>query len=397
LTQTITGLEVFVNNDSQVQSLAQGRVALLCHSASVDRNFTLSLIHLKKILGQRLIKIFGPQHGFVTDVQDNMIETGDYIHPYFKIPVHSLYGETRIPTDQMLKDIDTLIVDLQDIGTRVYTYITTLALTMEACAKKGIRVIVFDRPNPIGGEWIEGNILEPEWRSFVGHHPIPMRHGMTMGEIGLLQKKLYTPDSDYHVVTMKNWKRSFFWDETGLPWVNPSPNLATMDSAYTFPGTVLFEGTNISEGRGTTRSLEILGAPGIEPFALLDSIETELKEWDFQGVTLRAANFFPMFQKHAQTACGGFQIHVTNPKQFASWRFGLFMLKTFYKQTEFKFKWNDMPYEYQFKNLAIDYINGSQKIRQWVEDNGDLEQLNQIVSIKENQFKDLREDCLLYK
>ena len=392
---TKCGLDVFIN-DQKHQEKIKGAVGYLCHSASVTENLTIGVTELKKIFGDRLIKLFGPQHGFVSDVQDNMIETSDYIHPFFKIKVHSLYGKTRVPTQEMLEGLDTLIVDLQDVGTRVYTYITTLALCMEACEKAGVKVVVFDRPNPVGGEIIEGSLLEEKWRSFVGHHPIPMRHALTMAEVGLLTKKLFTPNCEYDFVPMENWNRSMNWEDTHRIWVNPSPNLPTPNSALVFCGSVLFEGTNISEGRGTTRSLEVMGAPGIDPYQYEKEIQDIFKLFQIEGVIIRPLVFQPTFQKHAGTPCGGFHLHVTDSSKFKSWRAGQVLLQWFYHHKEFTFQWNDQPYEYQFENLAIDFINGNSQLREWVENNGNLDELIEIETLDFEDYKKLKNEIHIY-
>ena len=391
-----SGLEVLLE-DKALQKKMSGRLGFLGHSCAVTDHLDLGLEALLKTFGKKLVKAFGPQHGFVTDVQDNMIESKDYIHPYFNIPIHSLYGETRFPTDEMLEGIDTLIVDLQDVGTRVYTYITTLALVMERCEAKNIKVVVLDRPNPVGGEIIEGPVLQDQWRSFVGHHPIPQRHGLTMGEVAKLQQKLFTPNCELEIIQMENWKRSYFWKDLNRHWINPSPNLPTMESAITFCGTVLYEGTNISEGRGTTRSLEVLGAPGIEPFSFRDRLLDKLKETDLSGFTIRPLQFHPMFQKHSDKTCGGIHIHPTQPEIFKSWRLGAFLLKCFYEEEAFQFKWNDHPYEYETSSLAINYINGSEDLKNWVENSGSYDDLIKIDQQGHSEYKNLREDILIYR
>lgn len=389
------GIEKLLS-EKRSQDLLKGNVALLCHSASVNHELKHSLELLKNLLGPRLTKVFGPQHGFVCDVQDNMIETQDFIHPYFNVPVYSLYGETRRPTDEMLHDIDTVVIDLQDVGTRVYTYITTMSYLMEACTAKGIRVVVLDRPNPVGGELIEGPVLNNEWRSFVGHHPIPQRHALTMGEIARLQQKLNCPDCDLYIVSLEAWDRSYFWHDLERSWVNPSPNLPTQESAYVFCGSVLFEGTNISEGRGTTRSLEVLGAPGIEPFAFCEQLAKKSQDWELEGFVARPHYFMPMFQKHAGLPCGGVHIQPNQAEHFLSWRLGALTLQEFYHQEDFKFCWNDKPYEYENKGLAIDYINGGEDVKKWVEKAGSLEELIEIEQVNLDAYLDLRDDCLLY-
>lgn len=393
--QVITGLEQFVNCHS-LQKKIKGNVAYLCHGASVDKNLILGVFHLQKILGKRLVKIMGPQHGFVTDVQDNMVETKDFIHPFFKIPVLSLYSETRVPTNEMLDGVDTVVVDLQDVGTRVYTYISTMSLLMEKCGKLDINVVIFDRPNPVGGEIVEGNLLEEEFTSFVGRHPIPMRHGMTMGEMALYAKKFQEADCNLTVIQMKNWHRATFFDQTDLTWVPPSPNLPTIDSAFTFVGTVLFEGTNISEGRGTTRSLEIVGHSGIEPFSFHKKISEELCDLKLEGFTLRPIMFMPTFQKLKDTPCGGFHIHVTDKNSFRPWRLGQFLCRKFIEELPQDFKWKEPPYEYEFKKLPIDLINGTDKIRKWVESSDTFEKLLEIETKNLFNYMEKRDNCLLY-
>ncbi len=330
--KVLTGLERILN-DKNLQTQFKGKIGYLCHSASVTHELEHGLIALKKVFGERLIKVFGPQHGFVTDVQDNMVESNHYVHPFFKIPVYSLYSETRIPTDEMLEGLDHILVDLQDVGTRIYTYIYTMTLLMEACQKKGIEVVILDRPNPINGETLEGNILDPHYSSFVGRHPLPVRHALTMGEVALMHKKFWGgKDCNLRVIEMKGWERWMSFEDTHLPWVLPSPNLATIEAAYTFVGTVLYEGTNISEGRGTTRSLEIFGHPKIEAFSFHEKLKPILKREELKGFVLRPLVFLPTFQKHMGKPCGGFQIHVTDRKTFEPWRLCQFLLREMYKE-----------------------------------------------------------------
>jgi len=390
-----SGLEELVTHRS-LQDKIKGNVAYLCHSASIDRHFTLGVYHLQKIFGPRLVKIFGPQHGFVTDVQDNMIETQDFIHPYFKIPILSLYGKTRIPTPEMLKGVDTLVIDLQDVGTRVYTYINTMTLAMEACGKQGIKVVVLDRPNPVGGNIIEGNLLEKDFTSFVGRHPIPQRHALTMGEMAIFAKKFQGSDCELEVVMMKDWTRKMFFKDTGLPWVLPSPNLPTMEGALTFVGTVLFEGTNISEGRGTTRSLEIVGHPKIEAFGFYEKFQKIIKENELRGFELRPLMFMPTFQKHAGKACGGFQIHPTHYEEFRPWTLCQLLCQFFYHELGTDFAWKTDPYEYEFNKLAIDLINGTDEVRYWVEQKEDLNALHQVENLNRECYLSKRSDCLIY-
>lgn len=390
-----SGLEELVTHKN-LQNKVKGNLAYLCHSASIDKNFVLGVYHLQKIFGPRLVKIFGPQHGFVTDVQDNMIESKDFIHPYFKIPVLSLYSTTRIPTAEMLKGVDTLIIDLQDVGTRVYTYINTMTLAMEACGKLDIKVIVLDRPNPVGGNIIEGNLLETGFTSFVGRHPIPQRHSLTIGEMAIYAQKFHNSQCELEIIPMKGWTREMFFKDTGLPWVLPSPNLPTMEGALTFVGTVLFEGTNISEGRGTTRSLEILGHPKIEPFGFYEKIKKVIHQNELKGFEIRPLMFQPTFQKHKGTTCGGFQIHPTNYLEFRPWTLCQLLCQMFYHELGADFAWKTEAYEYEFNKLAIDLINGTDQVRLWVEQSGNLTELRQIEKKNITAYLDERSHCLLY-
>ncbi|EQC49503.1 PF07075 family protein [Bacteriovorax sp. BSW11_IV] len=390
-----TGLERLIN-DKNIQDRITGNIAYLCHSASVDPNLEIGITPLQRIFGTRLKKVFGPQHGLVSDVQDNMVETDHYLHPFFQIPVYSLYSETRIPTDKMLEGIDTFLVDLQDVGTRVYTYISTMSLLMEACAKNDIKVVILDRPNPAGGEIIEGCLLEKGFESFVGRHPIPQRHGMTMGEMALYANKYHNINCELEVVQMSGWSRSHFWNDCHLPWVNPSPNLSTPESAITFCGTVLYEGTNISEGRGTTRALEVVGHPEIEAYSFYEGIKEELHAAS-EGFVARPVVFMPTFQKHVGKACGGLHLHPTKPESFYSWRVGQILLREFINKLGTSFAWNDKPYEYESNRLAIDYINGNETLRHWAENNGSLSELLALEKKGMDQYMGHREDCLLYR
>lgn len=393
MNRVATGLEVLIN-DSTLQQKFKGNVALLCHNASIDANYTPAALKFKELFGNRFIKLFGPQHGFSTDAQDNMIETDHFIHPYFNIPVYSLYSETRTPTDQMLDQIDHLFVDLQDVGCRMYTYIYTLTLLLDKCADKHIEVIVLDRPNPLNGNTLEGNILDTDFTSFIGLHPIPVRHGMTIGEVGLMHQQYWAKNkADYSVIRMQNWKREMFFEETGLPWLLPSPNLARPESAYTFPGIVLFEGTELSEGRGTTQSLEIVGHPKLKPYEFYeDHLKEVLNTIQLPGVAFRPITFLPTFQKQVDSICGGLQMHITDKKICQPWRAGQLVMRELYKYLGSDFKWKNPPYEYDYTNMPIDIINGTDKLRHWVENNGDMTALdafedfytykNQLATVK---------------
>jgi uncharacterized protein YbbC (DUF1343 family) len=391
----VTGLERLLEEPGQLNKLT-GNVGYLLHSASVDRNYVLGIYHLKNLLKDRLIKLIGPQHGIFANSQDNMVETQNFVHPYFKLPVLSLYSDIRMPNQETLADLDTLVIDLQDVGTRVYTYISTLGLVMQACENRDIKVVILDRPNPVGGEIIEGSILSQDYQSFVGHSCLPMRHGMTLGEVGQYFQKFLYPKCSLEVVPMKGWQRKYFFKDTGLPWVNPSPNLPTMESALTFVGTVLFEGTNISEGRGTTRSLEIIGHPQISPYFLLDKLQTKVKDWGLEGFILRPAYFTPTFQKHAQRVCGGFQIHITDYQLFRPWRLGQFLLKEFRHELGDAFSWSQGPYEYEYEKLPIDLINGNDELRQWIDSDEGWEKLFQMEREGLGDFLSRRAKILIY-
>jgi uncharacterized protein YbbC (DUF1343 family) len=392
---TLSGLDQLINN-KELQSKVKGNVGYLCHSASVDKDLNHGLAQIKNIFNDRLKKVFAPQHGLVSNVQDNMIETDHYLHPYFNLKIYSLYSETRVPTDEMLEGLDSILVDLQDVGTRIYTYIYTLTLLMQACSKKDIKIYVLDRPNPIGGLAIEGNILDDKYASFVGRHPIPTRHGLTIGEVALMANKFWQGPCELEVIKMKNWKRSMFFEETKLPWVLPSPNLSTVDGCFTFVGTVLFEGTNISEGRGTTRALEMVGHPSIEPFEAAEEIKRILAGTELTGFKLRPIVFLPTFQKHANISCGGFQIHPTNRETFRPWALSQILCQYFYHKLKDEFQWKLPPYEYEYYKQPIDLINGTPLIRQWIENNGSLEQLKTIEQANRSNYLSQREDCLIY-
>lgn len=395
--KVMTGLERLLT-DPTLQKKFPGKIGYLCHAASVTPEIEHGLLALKRVFGDRLIKVFGPQHGFVTDVQDNMVESKHTLHPYFKLQVYSLYSETRIPTQEMLEGLDHVFVDLQDVGTRIYTYIYTMTYMMEACQKAGVQVVILDRPNPIDGVTLEGNVLDMKFDSFVGRHPIPVRHGLTMGEVALMNKKFWTaPDCNLHVIEMKGWQRSMSYEDTGLPWVLPSPNLATIEAAYTFVGTVLFEGTNISEGRGSTRSLEIVGHPKIEAFSMHDRLKKVMKEEELLGFVLRPLVFLPTFQKHQGLPCGGFQIHVTDRQKFEPWRLCQTLCREFYHELGAEFKWKQPPYEYEFDRMPIDLINGTDKLRLWVEKNGSRSEYETIMKDGFADYEAKRKEILIYE
>lgn len=391
-----TGLERLIS-EKNLQDQIKGKIGILCHSASVTRHYDFCVDGLLKVFGDRVVKLFGPQHGLVTDVQDNMVETKHTQHPYYKLPVYSLYSETRSPTSEMLEGLDTIIVDLQDVGTRVYTYISTLTLLMQQAQENQIEVVVLDRPNPVGGEIIEGALSQKMWTSFVSQIPeIPMRHSLTMGEVAQWVKKDLSPECPLKVIEMKGWTRDLFFQQTGLPWVPPSPNLPTPEGALVFPGSVLFEGTKISEGRGTTRSLEQVGHPKLRPHQFVEKFQKTLETAGLGGQIIRPVYFYPMFQKFANQSCGGVFIHPTDDKEFRPWAVGQLLLRDLKQELQEDFAWNQEPYEYETSALAIDYINSGPELRQWAETKGSYETLMKISTQGHQDFLNKKEDIKIY-
>ena len=332
------------------------RIGALLHPASVSSN----LEHASRILEQhngdlfRLGAFFGPQHGFLGQTQDNMVEWKSYEHPRLHIPVYSLYGEHREPTGEMLEGLDVLVVDLQDIGSRYYTFIWTLYLCMRACESRGTAVVVFERPNPINGVTIEGPTLHPNYKSFVGMHPIPIRHGRTIGELAQQFRDEALPNCELSVLPMKNWDREMWFDQTGLPWVMPSPNIPALDTATVYPGMCLLEGTNISEGRGTTRPFEIFGAPFIDPERLC----AQVNGLKLPGVFFRENYFQPTFHKFAGELCGGAQLHVIDRNDFRPFETGLEIIRAIRNLYPKQFEWKQPPYEYETEKLPIEILLG---------------------------------------
>ncbi len=385
-----TGIEILL--DRRRDLIQEARIGVVVHPASVlpDLRHTADVIW--KAGGCRLVSLFGPQHGARGEKQDNMVESEFYRDPDIGIPVHSLYGETRRPTAEMMKDIDVLLFDLQDVGTRVYTFIHTMAYCMEACAEFGKAMVVLDRPNPVNGRQVEGNLLKPEYRSFVGLYPIPMRHGMTTGELALLLNSEFGIRCNLTVVAMEEWARIQWFDETGLPWVQPSPNLPTPDSAIVYPGMVLIEGTCLSEGRGTTRPFELVGAPFIRSRQYADA----LNELRLPGVWFRPAHFQPAFQKWAGQICGGVQIHVTDRESFEPYLTGIAVISTARALYPESFEWRNPPYEYEREKLPIEILCGGPEIPYMIQRNTPLEEIGQSWQNDVAGFLRQRSPYLLY-
>jgi uncharacterized protein YbbC (DUF1343 family) len=390
--------------DAQLLNALKGkRVAMLAHPASVTADLTHSLDALVAT-GVNVTAMFGPQHGVRGDLQDNMMESPDFTDPAYGIPVFSLYGEVRRPSGQSMGTFDVMLVDLQDLGCRIYTFITTLRYVLEAAAEHGKTVWVLDRPNPAGRP-IEGLTLHEGWESFVGAGPMPMRHGLTLGELGhwfIAQLKL---DVDYRVVEMQGWQPDaapgFGWPSEERVWINPSPNAPNVNMARAYAGTVMLEGTTLSEGRGTTRPLELFGAPDIDAKTVIADMRRLAPDW-LEGCALRDIWFEPTFHKHAKTLCNGVHIHAEgrfyDHQAFKPWRLQALAFKAIRRLWPDYDLWRDFAYEYEFGKLAIDVINGSSLLREWVDDDattpGDLDAM---ASADERAWEAARRDFLLYR
>ena len=383
------GAEVLLSSSR----LHGARVGVVCNHASVDGNFTNIVDRLAAADFVGLSAIFGPQHGFRSDVQDNMIETPHGEDPGRRVPIYSLYSETREPTAEMLNDLDVVVIDLQDIGARIYTYIYTMANCLRACGRHGIPVLVCDRPNPINGVDVEGALLVPGYESFVGLFPIPMRHGMTIGELALLFNDQFNLGARVEVIRMEAWERSMYGDDARMPWVMPSPNMPTLDTAIVYPGTVLFEGTMLSEGRGTTRPFELVGAPWIEA----ERFAREMNALQLPGAHFRPAVFEPTFQKHAKQACGGCQIHVTDRRAFQPLLTGAALIQMFHRLDPSRFAWRQPPYEYEHEKLPIDILAGSDVLRRQIESGLAPQAIAESWRGDEEAFRARRAPYLLYR
>ncbi|MDX2166616.1 MAG: DUF1343 domain-containing protein [Deltaproteobacteria bacterium] len=384
--------------------LAGRRVALLAHPASVTADLTHGLDALAGLGDLRLTAAFGPQHGLRGDKQDNMVETDDFVDPRHRIPVFSLYGDVRRPTAAMLDTFDVLLVDLQDVGTRIYTFVTTLRYVLEAAAAHGKAVWVLDRPNPIGRP-IEAPRLRDGWESFVGAGPLPMRHGLTLGELAGWFVRHLRLDVECEVVTMDGWAPEtapgFGWPLGERAWVNPSPNAATLSMARAFPGTVMLEGTTLSEGRGTTHPLELFGAPELDATRLLETMTALAPDW-LAGCRLRPCWFEPTFHKHVGQLCAGVQIHLDDPsyahQRFRPWRLMALAFKALRRLRPDYPLWREFHYEYERDRLAIDLLNGGPSLREWVDDpTATPADLDALAVPDEVAWAAEREACLLYR
>jgi uncharacterized protein YbbC (DUF1343 family) len=385
---------MFLGSDRLLDShrLKGLRVGVVANPASLDGTFRHVIDRVGAADGVALGAIFGPQHGFRSDLQDNMIETPHAEDRARRVPIYSLYSETREPTAEMLAGLEALVIDLQDIGARIYTFIYTMANCLRAARRHGVKVIVCDRPNPIGGVEVEGPTLERGNESFVGQFPIPMRHGMTVGELARLFNGHFGIGADLDVVAMSGWTRDQFWDETGLPWVMPSPNVPTAETAVVYPGTVLFEGTMVSEGRGTTRPFELLGAPWIEA----EGFASRMNDVGLAGVYFRPAVFEPTFQKHCRTPCGGCQVHVTDRTRFKPVAAGASLIREFYASQPERFAWRDPPYEYEHDKMPIDILAGTTLFREQIEQQVPLAAIVESWESGEEEFRKIRRQFLLY-
>ncbi|MDY0133350.1 MAG: DUF1343 domain-containing protein [Desulforegulaceae bacterium] len=386
-----TGIEILKNKTPA--DLKNKKIGLLANPASIDKNFIHSKEIVSNIFGSNLKALFSPQHGFFAEKQDNMKLSDDCIDPDLKTPVYSLYGKTLKPGPEMLEDIDALLIDIQDVGTRVYTFIYTISFCLEAAKEHNIKVVILDRPNPVSGEQIEGNILEDQYSSFVGRYPIPMRHGLTCGEFASFINNEFNINADLEIIKMEDYKRQMYFEDTGLPWVLPSPNLPTIQSAYVYPGQVIFEGTNVSEARGTAKPFEFFGAPYIEPKKLKDFL---LKRYDLNGVYLREVTFQPTSNKWMEKPCQGFQIHIIDKKAYKPYFLSLCILQGIAVLFEKDFKLSLPPYEFEYKKKPLDLILGSRNLREKIIENNDLYKLEKEYKEGTKKYEERIKPYLLY-
>lgn len=388
----LTGLDSF--EKMWPKGLLGARVGLLAHPASVNRKMEHAadlFLRSRKLL---LKALFGPQHGIRGETQDNMVEWEGFRDDRRGLPVFSLYGHTRKPGPVMLKNIDVMAIDLQDVGSRYYTFIWTMELCMQACLEAGKPVVVLDRPNPIGGALVEGPVLDTAYASFVGQRPLPVRHGMSVGEIASYLQGSFYPGLALHIIPVQGWQRKMWFGDTQLPWILPSPNMPTIDSAAVYPGMCLLEGTMISEGRGTTRPFEIFGAPYVQP----DRLVKKLNEYKLPGIVFRPMYFQPAFQKYAGKLCGGAQLHITGRQQFKPFRTGVAVIKALHDLYPEDFMWKQPPYEYETEKMPVDILSGTEKIRKGIEKGERLDRMEEWWMEQCRSFRrNVRRRFLLYE
>lgn len=391
-TSVLTGVERFLREEGQGASFAGKRIGLLSNQAATTTDLQYVKDALHSFLGEQLTCLFSPQHGFFSEKQDNMIESDHYIDQVTSLPVFSLYGETRKPTPEMMENLDVLFIDLVDVGTRVYTFMYTMAYCLEAAKEAGKQVVVLDRPNPISGSQVEGNILDTEYTSFVGLYPIPMRHGMTFGELALFFNNEFGIKADLQVIEMKGWTRDMYFEETGLPWIFPSPNMPTVATAVVYPGQVIWEGTNISEGRGTTLPFELVGSPYLDQEKILAHLNTV----SLPGCYFRPICFEPTSGKWKNEVCKGFHLHVTDRKVFLPYRTSLALYQAIFLAHPISFEYKEPPYEYEYVKLPMDMILGDRKLRENLEAGVPLSVLEEDWSVELEKFLSSRKKYLLY-
>jgi len=387
--KVLTGIENFSSNPPDY--LSDMKLGLLCNGSSLKSDFAHTSKAINQLFPNRLKAIFSPQHGFYADKQDNMIESGHSEEDNLKIPIFSLYSKTRIPTKEMFDLIDCLIIDLQDVGCRVYTFIYTISFCLEKAAQYNKKVIILDTPNPIGGVAVEGNVLEKEYKSFVGRFPMPMRHGMTVGEISFFFNKYFDINCDLEIIKLLGWNRKMYYSDTNLDWFLTSPNLPTPGSCIVYPGQVILEGTNISEGRGTTIPFEQFGAPYIDSFELADIVSKKIS-----GAYLRPVKFEPVAGKWHKKTCNGLHIHVFDKTIFKPYKTSLILLQEIMKLYKNDFKFKPPPYEYEYNKLPMDLILGSKEIRKRIENMDDIDIIEESWQKDLNNFIKISKEFYLY-
>ena len=385
------GLENCLSTAPQI--LGGARFGLLANQSSVDCRFRCAPDLLDEAFPGRLKALFSPQHGYHAEDQDNMIETAHGRHRRLGVPIHSLYAETRKPTARSLDGLDCLVVDLQDVGTRVYTYVWTVSYCLEACAEQGIPVLLLDRPNPLGGRRVEGPRLQTAYASFIGRAPVPMAHALTIGEMARYLNGSMAIGATLEVVPMTGWRREMTYADTGRRWIPPSPNLPRLEGVGVYPGMVLVEGTNLSEGRGTTTPFEIVGAPFIDPYVLADA----LAEWDLPGVTFRPLTFKPTFQKWQDRECGGVFVHVLDDRAFRPYRTAVVLLGCVRRLWPEAFQWLPPPYEYEREKMPIDILSGGPDLREGLEQGLTPTTLDELTALDEAGWWSEVEPHLLYR